>query len=300
MLNEFGQLATKKSSVVPYNFKGLLFKKRLKISVCLIDDMGNWPTAAYVAWALGALKPKIAILAGIAGSLDAKALPVGSVVASYRAKTIYANKIKKRSEREVFVDEYLSSADGKIQVDRREKVFTDSFFRNKRRYYDPLPMEEEFSKIIEEIRTRCMSVGLPPEVSSVISGIKIGQIFSGDLVIDCEEAVQYISDKIKDDTLDYYRQKDMLDSADGNASYIRADWDFEPASAVDMESAGFLHAIQIAEATVTPFIVRGISDVCAQKNDNHQELAARNAIVSALAVAEMAYNHGAVIPGLND
>ena len=293
VLGEYGNLSTKKASVVTYKFNGILFREKLNIQVCLIDDMGNWPTAAYVAWALGRLKPKIAILAGIAGSLDEESLPIGSVVLSNRAKSIYANKVKRRTEREVFVEEYDAEITDKIQIDVRERLFEDSFFRNKRRYYDPVPMD--LQAVLDEIVLRSGRSNASPEVIKVISSLQIGQIFSGDLVIDCPDAINYILEKVSDDQLDYYIQSDSLRPKGTDASYERADWNFEAPAAVDMESAGFLHAVQIDESGVSPYIVRGISDVCAKKSDDHQALASRNAIVSALVVAEVAHYLGAAV-----
>ncbi len=295
ILGKYGDLSTKKSSIVQYKFNGILYKHSFNIHVCLIDDMGNWPTAAYVAWALGRLRPKIAILAGIAGSMNADILPVGGVVLSNRAKTIYANKVKQRDEDELFVSKYDNTISGKIQIDVRERIFSDSFFRNKRRYYNPVPMNGELGGFVVEMQNRARSSGASKEISDVISGIQVGQIFSGDLVIDCKDALEYILEKVTDDQLDYYVQTDKRKPKDSDMSYDPADWNYELPIAVDMESAGFLHAIQIDESGITPFIVRGISDLCAQKNDDHQALAAKNAIVSALLVAEEAIRSGAMI-----
>lgn len=291
ILKSFGQLGTSQPNA-KYKFEGMFFQNpddSIEIQVCLINDMGNFPAAAYVAWALGRYDPDIAVLAGIAGSFNSKKHKLGDVFVSDTVKMIYPNKIKKLDKKsEVFVTKYdPKSHQGKVQVDERSKQFTNSFHRFKRRSISPEPMKLDILDAIKKINSLSRPSGLTEAQCDTIKRMQYAHIFSGEEVIDCSDAVDFYLEKMKTDELDYYRQIDTIKKTN---EYNSADWDFTSAAEiVDMESAGFLRAIEVHQSNdqaVKPIIVRGVSDHCAKKSDKHQNAAAENSVLSALAMIE--------------
>jgi nucleoside phosphorylase len=294
VLGKYGKLSTARGPTILYKFSGIFSKKapgkEISIQVCLIEDMGNWPTAAFVAWALGAHTPTLAVLAGIAGSMNPNSHDVGDVIISDTAKIIYPNKIKQLDpKKEVFVESHDPSITDMIQIDVRNKMYSNSFLRMKRRRYAPEVYDGELKTYITNMLTKCKNGGLTDDETKILTSIKYGEIFASEQVIDCKDTIEYILEKTANDDLDYYKQKDLLSSEN---EYNGNEWTSSLAEVVDMESAGFLNAIEVHSmyADVRPLIVRGISDLCADKADGDQSIAASNAIFSALAMIELFKN----------
>lgn len=264
--------------------------KPVEVRVCLIDEMGNWPTAAYVAWALGVHRPHLAVLAGIAGSLDSRAFSIGDVVVSDTAKMIYANKIKQFDPAiEVFVDDFDPNIDGLIQLHNHQTIFGDSFFRLKRKLYRPNAWRSAILNNLSLIPSYVNKLDLSPDEKYVLNEMKYAHLFCSNQVIDSETVRDFIVNSVSNDDLDYYKQRQKSGLAEARGEYDPGEWDPTPAPVVDMESAGFLNAVEIhmGDSTINPLIVRGISDVCADKNDDDQETAARNAILAALCLIDI-------------
>jgi nucleoside phosphorylase len=257
--------------------------------------MGNAYTLARITPVIEIEKPHACFLVGLAGSLEPDKVKLGDVVVSSRSKSLYPDKVKTLNKvtEEVRSKSNLNLPDpnGLLLIDDRKVLMVDSFLRFRRmfaraamsepiasdyvRYASTaaaLPLKDVKSSDFPSLRARSENLNPSP---------KEGTIFGSDMVVDSKKYVQFVLEKNKDDSADYYHQK-----ARGRSPLQK--WFKSDLEAVDMETFGFLLLSQVSGehfGSRLYFAVRGISDLAAEKEaldgstgDRIREIAIFNAV----------------------
>ena len=245
-----------------------------------LREQGNLDIGTSVSPVLIQRRPNIAIMAGIAGSLDPTQVTVGDVVVSTGAKMMAPDAYKTLDpSRERFSDDASRVTPvGGITVDFRDRLMLSTFMRQRRRWLDLENSHTALSLYLSGLKKQPLS--LQPIQAADVEGQTFSNaapkvvgttIFGSDFVIDSDEYVRLIRERNADRSTDYYVQKnDPLDMT-------RLSWRGDDLLAVDMESFGFFLAHKKANIGAgVAFAVRGISDHATKKT--HLDLGSRGSI----------------------
>lgn len=282
-----------------YTFELLNHKReKVQIQFVVIGDMGNLRTALAVAPWLPFLNPELCFLIGIAGAMSAE-VKVGDVVVATSAKTFYPDKIRQIDKKQHDFDGGPTddvTKEPPYRLDPRKQYMKKSFFRYRR---DFVLLKQSsiragaYKRHLERNQkldllplTRAEVPGLPDNATNPDPEVRFGAVFSGEMVVDSQEYIDFILHKDKTKAQDLYELQNNPLSKDLYDAKLLA---------VDMESLGFLKLIQNfvpregpearrAEA-MHAFSVRGISDTASEKealdlatNDGARRVAVINAL----------------------
>lgn len=240
----------------------------------VIGDMGNLRTATAVLDKLGDLESSICFLVGMAGSLAPDVCQLGDVVVSYEVKAMYADKVKRRDPRkEVFAPDVATGS--QVVLDPRKKLLTDSYLRYRRDYVRWMTSAGLAAQYLNFARQNAPGLttvdrSRVPKLDRSLEHMNPepmqGVILGSELVIDCQEFVDFLQ----------HRNRTTLDDVYAGA---RGKWFDSDILAVDMESYGFFKAVEAgfrANGTSLALAVRGISDLAAKKTG--LETSSKNAV----------------------
>jgi nucleoside phosphorylase len=282
--------------VLDYKFSWVnKLREPISITFIVVGDMGNLRTALIAAPWINRLRPDMCFLIGIAGSM-CEEVRVGDVVVATSAKTYYPDKVREiDAARHVFGSAMDSPPSGPpFHLDDRKRYMRTSFFRYRRDYVRLAPSSLKADDYITHIQnhgpppllalTDQEVPGLPGDVENLNPRISYGTIFSGEMVVDSQEYIDFIVSKDASDSQDLYTQMGVS----FGHRFIA------PLLAVDMESYGFLKLAWNMVPTIDgqrgadamhTFSVRGISDKASQKevldlatNDGARRVAVVNAV----------------------
>jgi nucleoside phosphorylase len=255
----------------------------VRVIVQTLRDMGLVEAALGTTSALTAVKPDLAMMIGLAGSMNPEEVGLGDVVVSNQAKFFGSDKVASLKNSDGTASEYLlgdiadlaTKPPGAIVVDRRDKILQESFLRYQRQIVESSPCDAIISGVESAIRT-CSLVELnreklPEKAGDLKSSqrqriLHFGWVLGSHHVVDSAEYRHYLNDKNDNQLLDVHRQKGEPE---------RAPWRPGQLLAVDMESYALLRAVESAarlpaflggcENLIGGLTVRGISDLCEDK-----------------------------------
>jgi len=257
-------------SLPEFSFRLLLgTRERVKVSVNVIGDMGNLRTSTSIVPALIKNRPNTAYLLGLAGSLSPEEFGLGDVAISHRAKLYYPDKVKNLNH----------GSDDKLNIDPSKLTQSNSFFRYRRDVSGIGFGSGLIGDYLEHVRANG-SPKLIPVLKSEFAqldevqensapGVNSATIFGSDMVIDCQDYIDFIKRKNRDLDNDYYKQR-----AGSNAEKLyeqkkRNPWFNSEIDVVDMESFGFFKMIESLQRTNVhvdhAITVRGVSDLASKK-----------------------------------
>jgi len=278
----------------------------VRVAVKTLHGMGQIEAILGTSSIINTCSPDLAIMVGIAGSLDPDKVGLGDVVVSNQAKYFASDKVAKADARYVFGDETVlknQRGNGKIVVDGRDRFLSDSFLRYERNFVESLDVDLLLSTA-EQRFGKCplkqlSPTDMPPDIGSLPSSQRMRKVHAGWLlgshhVVDSLEYRTYLVEKNEKLSLDVHRQK---------GDHERVKWKSGQLLAVDMESYGMLRAVELS-SKATPMqggcanliggiAVRGISDLCEHKDyldqaskERFRKLAAQNATEVCLTLLE--------------
>ena len=258
---------------------------RVRVIIQTLVGMGNIEASLGASSAIATVSPDLAFLVGLAGTLDPVEVQPGDVVVSNQAKLYSGDKIrtftaKPNGGRRFRYKDEPTSGQNEIILDRRDSFMSNSFIRYERKVVESTPTDDIISTA--EIGTAFQEVGLkriPPEfVPSRYRNVyrqraavrtHLGWLLASSHVVDSAEYRDYLVEKNTDFGTDVHRQT-------GDADRVR--WKDGKLLAVDMESYGFLRAVELLRTThqtnggvpnlLGGIVVRGISDCCEEKTES--------------------------------
>ena len=258
----------------------------VRVRVATLDGMGHIPAVLGTSSTVSSMSPRLAIMVGIAGTMQPAEVGLGDVVISNQAKFFASDKVAALKKANGTPTEYLlgdladiknGRANGKIVVDRRDRFLADSFFRYERGYVESCYTDDIITTVEPDLKLVSLKsleeIDLPDSIRELESSnrerkVHGGWLLGGNHVVDSKEYREYLNEKNKELALDIHRQK---------GDHERVQWKNGELLAVDMESYGFLKAVELARTTpaylggcqnlIGGIVVRGISDLCEEKSD---------------------------------
>lgn len=283
--------------------------ENIRVVLRTLTGMGHLEASLGVSSAIYTIKPQFAILVGIAGSLQPQTVTLGDVIVSNQVKYYGSDKVfalKENQSDHIFVIKDGSAKIPKdknnIYIDSRDKFMNNSILRYERNvikmdYIDDLLSELEpalkgcslISPKVDDLPKELPERSLHTKQKKV----HMGWLLASNHVVDSQEYRDYLVYKNDDLDCDIHKQK-------GEGQRVK--WEKGQLLAVDMESYGFLRALDGARIPSRSggiselqggVVVRGVSDLCVEKStldkaskEAIREIAAKNATEVALTLIE--------------
>lgn len=281
--------------------------------------MGNIMSCARVSSALINHRPRMVLLVGIAGSLDASEVRLGDVVISDTAKYLHPDKLTPINNGQFHVeDDCYDSTDAsvdssKIVIHRIKTVGSGNALRIRRDYVrcdaSSVFLQDYKSSLrnntvagLESTKLICEAIDEIDDVGAVsrdVPIVKMGDILGSEWVVDCPDYIKFVKNRNASTDWDWYSQNDRLKNT--KEAEKRNRWQPDPILAVDMESYGFLKAVdgynrwgyEGRQSVTQAIALRGICDLAADKgrldgisSGEIRHIAVRNAMRTALDIID--------------
>lgn len=277
----------------------------VRVRVNTLSSMGQTEAVLGAAAAISAESPDLAVMIGIAGSMQPTQVGLGDVVLCNQVKFFGSDKVGSLSPSGPYVlgRNLNGRLAGQVVVDDRDKFMESSFLRYERSFVE----SSHAGELVAEVETRLMNCPLrqlnPDWLDDSIAGldsskrnrkIHVGWILGSAHVVDSREYRDYLNEKNTQLDLDIHRQKGEVG---------RVQWKEGQLLAVDMESYGLIRAAEMYRSIpshkggcnqlIGAVSVRGISDLCedkgaldAKSKNEVRRLAMHNATEVALSLLE--------------
>jgi hypothetical protein len=239
----------------------------------VVGDMGNLRTATRIAPKLMVEEPRLAILVGIAGSLDITEARLGDVAIATNVKTYYPDKVQliDPAKHSLVKNPKKPGTAKNVVIDKRKQALDASFYRYRRDFISHERSERQAFSYLQKLkRSKALPLhavdqkGVPPEFLNPTPEVISATVLGSEMVIDSKEYVAFVKARNEDESFDVYKQTETEE----DRIEPRNRWFKSSLPIVDMESLGFFTCIDQMKSEmgeILAFSVRGISDPSSDK-----------------------------------
>lgn len=277
----------------------------VRVRVNTLLGMGQTEAVLGATAAIAAESPDLAVMIGIAGSMNPAEVGLGDVVLCNQVKFFGSDKVGSLTPPGAYVlgNDLGDGKNGEVVIDLRDRFMESSFLRYERGFVE----SDHAGELVAEIENELMNCPLgqlePTWLGESIAKLEsskrgrkihVGWILGSAHVVDSREYREYLNEKNTRLELDIHRQKGELN---------RVRWKKGALLAVDMESYGLIRAAEMYRSIpshkggcselIGGVSVRGISDLCEDKSaldekskNEVRRLAVHNATEVALSLLE--------------